>query len=393
MRVLFTTQVGAGHWRPLAPFAQALAAAGHEVAFASTPVACEDIARHGLRCFPVGDDEWWRQSQRPPPAETEQADAVAVNYFVPLAERRLPALLTLGRDWRPDLIVREQTEFAGCLAAEALGLPHATVQVSAFRGAALDQVVAAPLNRLRADLGLPPDPALAMLYRYLLVLPFPPRYQEPAIPLPPTAHFVRHIAFDLDHPGETLPAWIANLPHPIVYATLGTAYNRTPGVFPAILASLRDEPVHLIATVNHNQNPADFGDQPAHIQLARYLPQSLVFLQCDLVVTHGGSGTVRTALSAGLPLVILPIAADQPDNARRCAALGVARVVAPRQRTPAAIRAAVHDVLSNPTYRQRAEQLRDEMQALPGPDYVTALLERLALARRPLVQGESAATS
>jgi UDP:flavonoid glycosyltransferase YjiC (YdhE family) len=65
----------------------------------------------------------------------------------------------------------------------------------------------------------------------------------------------------------------------------------------------------------------------------------------------------------------------------------------PRQRTPAAIRAAVHDVLSNPTYRQRAEQLRDEMQALPGPDYVTALLERLALARRPLVQGESAATS
>ncbi|MGN6673933.1 MAG: hypothetical protein ACTHMA_11565 [Thermomicrobiales bacterium] len=68
MRVLFTTQVGAGHWRPLAPFAQALAAASHEVAFASTPVACEDIARHGLLCFPVGDDECWRQSQRQPTA-------------------------------------------------------------------------------------------------------------------------------------------------------------------------------------------------------------------------------------------------------------------------------------------------------------------------------------
>jgi UDP:flavonoid glycosyltransferase YjiC (YdhE family) len=392
MRALFTAQVGAGHWRPLAPFAQALADAGHEVAFTSTPFACEVIARHGFRCFPVGDDEWRQQPSQPSPAEPEQADAVAVNYFVPQAERRLPELLTVARDWRPDLIVREQTEFAGCLAAEALGLPHATVQVSAFRGAALDQVVAAPLDRLRADLGLPPDPALAMLYRYLLLLPFPPIYQEPTIPLPPTAHFVRHASFDLDHPGETLPGWIANLSHPTVYATLGTAYNRTPGVFPAILAGLRDEPVNLIATVNHNQNPADFGDQPAHIHLARYLPQSLLLPHCDLVITHGGSGTVRTALGAGLPMVILPIAADQPDNAHRCAALGVARVVAPDQRTPAAIRAAVRAVLRTPTYRQCAEELRDEMQALPGPGYVTALLERLALERRPLVRGYSAAT-
>jgi UDP:flavonoid glycosyltransferase YjiC (YdhE family) len=86
MRALFTAQVGAGHWRPLAPFAQALAATGHEVAFASTPVACQDIERHGLRCFPVGDDDWQQQARRPPQAEPEQADAVAVNYFVPLSE-------------------------------------------------------------------------------------------------------------------------------------------------------------------------------------------------------------------------------------------------------------------------------------------------------------------
>jgi UDP:flavonoid glycosyltransferase YjiC (YdhE family) len=50
---------------------------------------------------------------------------------------------------------------------------------------------------------------------------------------------------------------------------------------------------------------------------------------------------VRTALAHGLQLVIIPIAADQHENARRCAALGLARVVAPEQRAPAAIRAAL----------------------------------------------------
>jgi len=45
------------------------------------------------------------------------------------------------------------------------------------------------------------------------------------------------------------------------------------------------------------------------------------------VLTHGGSGTVMAALTHGLPMVIVPIMADQPENAERCAALGVAQVI------------------------------------------------------------------
>lgn len=384
MRVLLTTQIGEGHWRPLAPLARALQEAGYAVAFATTPYGCDEIATHGFRCFPVGEDDWLRPKARPPgtaqpSAIPPQALDVARDVFLPAAAARLPALLALAQGWRPDLIVREQTEYAGCLVAERFGLPHAAFQISAWSGVAHDAPLLSGLDRLRAGLGLPPDPDGAMLYRHLLLLPFPPRYADPAIPLPPTARFIRHVSFDRDDRAPSrLPDWFAGLGAvPTVYATLGTAYNRTPGVFAAILAALRDEPIELIATVNHNQDPAAFGPQPPHVRVERYLPQSLVIPHCALVVTHGGSGTVRTALDHGVPLVVIPIAADQPENARRCVALGVGRGIPPEGRTPAAIRAATRAVLRDDRYRRNAARLRDEFRALPDLAHAVALLTGL----------------
>lgn len=84
-------------------------------------------------------------------------------------------------------------------------------------------------------------------------------------------------------------------------------------------------------------------------------------------------------------MVAIPLAGgDQAGNARRCTALGVARVIAPDERRPQAIREAVLDVLRNPRYRENAEHLRQEIQALPEPEHAVELLERLALERAPL---------
>ncbi len=91
------------------------------------------------------------------------------------------------------------------------------------------------------------------------------------------------------------------------------------------------------------------------------------------------------ALDQGLPVVIVPIAADQPQNAARCASLGVGVIIGPEERTPTAIRAAVREVLTNPTYRAAAGRMRDEMAALPGPEHAVELLERLAVEKRPLL--------
>lgn len=365
MRVLFTCNLGQGHWRPLAPLAQAMKAAGHETAFATTPLYCQRIAEHGFLGFPAGTDDDWRDP------------------FEVSAKRRVPELLALCHDWQPDMIVREQTEYAGCLVAESLGLPHATLQISYYRGLAGNQPLVEPLNQLRAVLGLPPDPELITLYRYLLLLPFPPSYRDPAAALPPTAHFIQAVNFDALHPKDELPAWIKQLPQrPTIYASLGTAFANV-DIFRAILRGLRDESVNLVVTID-DFDPGQFGPQPPNVHIEHYLPQDSIFPFCSLVITHGGAGTVRTALAYGLPMVIIPIAADQPNNAQRCAELGVARVIPSDRHTPEAIREAARAILGDQTYRQRAAALQQEMETLPGLVQVVALLERLARERQPL---------
>jgi UDP:flavonoid glycosyltransferase YjiC (YdhE family) len=77
-------------------------------------------------------------------------------------------------------------------------------------------------------------------------------------------------------------------------------------------------------------------------------------------------------------MVALPLGGDQAANARRCAVLGVARVLPPDQRTPDAIRTAVREVLDDPRYRANAQALRAQFQALPGPERAVQLLEQLA---------------
>ena len=104
-------------------------------------------------------------------------------------------------------------------------------------------------------------------------------------------------------------------------------------------------------------------------------------------VARTGFSTTLTTIAAGLPLVFIPIAADMFDNARRCVAVGAAVSIQPDERTPEAILAAVQTVLDQPTYRRNAEHLRDEMAALPGPEYAVELLERLARDKQPILAG------
>ena len=407
MRALFTTTAGSGHFHPLVPLARALAEAGHEVAFAAPRSFGPTVEASGFRAFPAGRDDadgmdpelvgLLGQLQQLVEREGFAAEAnafmIAEVFGGYNARRAVPDLLPLCRDWQPDVVVRENAEFGGAVAAEALGIPHAAVQVGHFFdfGDALRDRLAARLDPVRRSVGLPPDPDLAMLYRYLLLSFVPPSYQDPAAARPPTMHHLRTSVFDRSG-GEAAPAWLGpDLARPVVYATFGTEMPNIPvlGVFPglfqAVIAGLRDEAGTLVVTVSRGKDPAALGPQPPHVRVERYVPQSLLLSHCDLVVTHGGHNTVLAAIAHGLPLVVIPIAADQPENARRCAELGLGRVVGPDERTPDAIRQAAREVLRDPRYRENAARLRREMEAQPGPERGVELLERLAAERAPLV--------
>ncbi len=330
-------------------------------------------------------------------AGSDPAYSVLTDFFGGVTARQMtPDLLSLCRSWQPDLIVRDPVEFGGCIAAECLGIPHVSGRENRFLPPARWQAyLGEPMARLRRAHGLPDDPELAMLFRYLGFAWVPPRFviADDAIPaeipfgsyIAPTMHFLRPVPFDRSG-DEALPDWVGDLPdRPTVYATLGTVFNEASAIFAAILAALRDEPVNLILTVGRNQDPAQFGPQPEHIHIERYIPQTLLAPHCDVVITAGGFGTVMTCLDDGLPMVVIPVGADQPVNARRCAALGVGRHIGSEERAPEAIREAVRAVLVEPSYRENAARMGEEMAAMPGPEHAVALLERLAVEKQPLL--------
>lgn len=382
MRFLFTFAGGAGHFLPLAPLARALAAEGHAVAFGCQGTMLRAVAQAGFEVFDTGGRTTRDEALRGPllaPDIAREERTVRDGYAGRIARQRAAALLELARSWRPDLLVHDEMDFGGPVAAERLALPYAAVLVIASGMLARPDLVAASLNVLRAEHGLPQDPAMAMLGRHLVLSPFPASLRDPSCPLPDTALLFR------PRPAAP-PAPPVPLARPLIYVTLGTVFNAESGdLLSRIVAGLRDLPVEVVATVGPQLDPAELGPQPPHVRVERFIDQWALLPHCSLVVSHGGSGTVCGALAHGLPMLLLPMGADQPFNAQRCQALGVARVLDPVGQTSASIRDAAADLLARDGYRQAARQVAAEIAALPGPEQACALLSQLARQGAPPV--------
>jgi UDP:flavonoid glycosyltransferase YjiC (YdhE family) len=379
VRVLFTFAGGAGHAEPLVPIARAARAAGHDVALAGRPWVVARLVARGFAGFPDTGDPVEEPTAITPLVEFDAAreDRLLRQGFAWFhARRRATVILELCERWTPDVIVCDDVDFGAMVAAERSGVPHANVLVIAAGALVRPAVVAAPLNLVRAEHGLPADPDVRMASRDLVLSPMPPSLRDPAFPLPATAHSIR--PGSLAAGGET-PEWLEQLPgRPTVYFTLGTVFDMESGdLIERALAGLRELPVNVVATFGERIDP---GPQPPNVRIERHVPHAALFPRCDAVVSHGGSGTVIDALAAGLPQVVLPMGADQPPNAARVEALGAGVVLDPLRATPAAIGAAVRTVLEQASYRAAAERIRSETLALPDASYAVGLLERLVSA-------------
>lgn len=113
MRVLFTTQPGQGHLQPMAPYAQALARAGHEVRVATAPGFAPAVRALGLVAEPVGLDFTWENPTEcfPHLVEARREGKIGEALLEIVWDRWVPAALSdlerLTTAWTPDLIVRE----------------------------------------------------------------------------------------------------------------------------------------------------------------------------------------------------------------------------------------------------------------------------------------------
>jgi UDP:flavonoid glycosyltransferase YjiC (YdhE family) len=387
VRVLFTFAGGSGHLEPLLPIARAAEAAGHVVSFAGRPWMVPKVAALGFACFPSGSDVGLTPKRVP--LRTSIANEKrwgASGFGLRLPRERSPDLSRICDEWRPDVLVWEEGDLAGGLVAERLGIVHVRVLDIAEGSFMRPEVLAEPLRVLRAEQGLPQDPEVAMLGRYLVLSPVPPSFRNPAVPLPSTGHSIRPGALS-GRSEHAVPDWIARLPaRPTVYLTLGTVFPMESGdLFARVIAGVRESPLDLIVSVGPDYDPAELGSQPDNVRVERWISEHALLPRCDAVVSHGGSGSVIAALAHGIPLVLLPIGTDQPLNAARCEALGVGRILDPLTATPRNVQDAVGAVLAEPSYRIAARKLADEAAGLPDAAHAVRLIERVTAERRPLL--------
>ena len=390
MRVLFACLPGTGHLAPLIPLATALRHAGHTVAFGTGAGYAREVEGFGFESLALGVEpgEWGEQAHLAWISMSEQGhvDRIAAYgervFGGALAHRVIEELPALLSRWPADVIVHEDTVVGTAVAAEKVGIPHARFMVLASGPAhPVYARMEGTMARLRGFAGLQPDSADATVHRHLLLYPFPPSLLAPDSVVPATFRAIRPSLPALTG-AEEIPDWVDDLRkkrRPVVYGTLGTIFNKNDDAFAALLAALSaNDDVDAIVTIGKDREVSEFGTVPEHVRVVQYIPLAALMPHLDLVVSHGGSGTLTAAFAHGLPQVVLPMNADQPENAQRVAALGAGIVVNGNEPSPEKISAAVRAALSDPAYRTGARRVQSEIAQLPGVEHAVPLLQRIA---------------
>ena len=138
-----------------------------------------------------------------------------------------------------------------------------------------------------------------------------------------------------------------------------------PAVYAAAIRALAAVPARVLVTIGSAGDPAELGPLPANVHVERWVPQEDVLPHAAAMVGHGGYGTTTGALAHGVPMVVVPLFADQPRNALRVADVG-AGIALP---APANVRAAVeHAAEALAGLGGLVQQLLDQPRytALPG---------------------------
>lgn len=374
MRILFTSIHEMGHIIPLLPLASGLKRRGHEVAFSCPPELQETITDSGFRNFEVDNLN---------PSERRKVDQaietlplaivgrwrVSNEFMGSLAIKALPKMIDNVRNWSPSLIVRETCEFAGPVAGELCGVP--TVRVEVLNGQAEEGIVSrlfGTLDQLRISAGLNPDKGRRLRAEYSLsahpkILNDTPRRLSKE---PFRYQTLSNINLCVRDAEKRKPKSEAT-----VYATFGTALpniERVNHLFLATLAALGRLPVRSIFTAGALATTDPFlSHPPRNVSVQSFANQDKILEKSEVVVCHGGSGTVIGALCHAVPLVVIPVAYDQIENAKCLERAGLAYVVDDifRDNLSEQIFSSITRALSDEGLRERMISARNRIFAMP----------------------------
>lgn len=368
----------AGHAFPAIALARELRARGHEVVVETWERWRETVEGLGLRF--TAAEEYKVFPPPPPDGSGGPTAAQAARSLVPMIE-----------ELRPDVVVSDILTVAPALAAEVAGvrrvtlIPHVypvhepgrpffafgllpartPVGRGVWRG--WRPVLEAglrrgrrELNETRTELGLPPlerfhggiSDGLALVATY-------PQLEYPRA-WPEHVRVTGPLFFELPYPDIELPQGEG----PLVLVAPSTSQDPECRLVRVALEALAEEPVRVIATTNRwrasqprdgrGPHPASF-DVPANAVVVDWLSYSQVMPQADLVVCHGGHGTVVRALAEGVPVLACPAIGDMTENGARVAWVGAGLMLPGRLLSAGPLRWAARRILGDPRFASRAD--------------------------------------
>lgn len=396
-----------GHINPMAALARELMRRGHRITFLGFPDMAGRVSPD-LAFQPFGEADWPQGSLRP--------------YFDRLARLGGPlSLLHLIRDLAafadticsalpaaldslaPDGLIIDQTDAAASLVATALGIPFVNV------------ANALPLN---LEPGVPPpvlpwpyDPSRKGIRRNLggyrvarwvehpitrVIRRHAERLGRPDIRFADEAWSklgqLTQCVKGLDFPRTQLPANFhylgpfrdpepaldLSLPEdgrPLIFCSLGTLQGSRIGMFRAVAKAVAPLDAHLLIAHGGMLSQRAIDSLPGRPLVHAFVPQLAVLQNCKLAITHCGFNTVLDALGAGVPMVAMPIAFEQPATAARLERIGAA-VALHRRRSARRIRSAIATVLGDPSCQASAGRIAEEIAGSGGVPRAADLIAR-----------------
>jgi UDP:flavonoid glycosyltransferase YjiC (YdhE family) len=360
----------AGHAFPAIALGRALARRRHEVVVETWEKWRDAVEAEGLR-FTAAEEY---KTFPPPPPGSEDG---------PSAADAALALLPFVKDLRPDVVVSDILTAAPALAAERAGVRRATLIPHVYpvhepgmpffafgaqpprtpvgRGlwkAALPVLVGGLRRGRREGNAMREAAGLAPIERFhggiseelALVATFP-QLEYPR-EWPAHVRVTGPIEFELPFEEVELPAGEG----PLVLVAPSTAQDPECRLVRVALEALADEPVRVLATLN-GMRPEVPVPETANAVVVDWVGYSQVMPAADLVVTHGGHGTVARALGAGTPVLCCPAVGDMAENAARVQWAGAGLMLPWRLTRPVALRVAVKRLLADPSFSARAGEI------------------------------------
>ena len=373
-RFLWLNWSGGGNLPPSLGIARALTERGHSVTFAGRPEMVSRVEAAGFRAIEF--KKAYAQADRYP--QGGPLTKVACYLTSPAVEGEARAIVATEA---PDMVIIDAMFPAALVNAPAFGLPTAVAcHTFVFRQLDRWRQMIERFDGMRRQAGfgsLPPLDALWQSTDRIIVT------AAAAFDAAPEQGWdsVCHVGPVLENEKVAVPMplpWATDDPAPLVLVSFSTGFEqRAPDKFQRCLDALGELPVHVVATTGGIVAPDELR-APANACVLSYAAHDPILQQAALVVTHGGHGTAMRSLRHSVPMVVMPgLAHDQPCIAETIQEWGVGRAL-PGDAAVEEIRSAAQKILTQPSYRKRAQARATALRGVDGASVAAEELEGLA---------------